>query len=81
MNPIVSTLAQQGDQQTTLVGTVLELLIRGGWVMVPLGLCSLAALAIVVERLVVTRRSRVAPPGFSQSLAGLGGGKHENLDQ
>lgn len=30
---------------------MLEILIMGGWVMVPLGLCSLAAVSVIVERL------------------------------
>ena len=36
--------------------------------MLPIAVCSIVALAIVVERLTVTRRSRVMPRGFLASL-------------
>ncbi len=34
----------------------------GGWLMLPIILCSIAAMAIIAERLWALRRSRVAPP-------------------
>lgn len=37
---------------------------KGGWPMVPIGICSLFAMAIVIERSLVIRRSRVVPQGF-----------------
>lgn len=39
-----------------------ELIKAGGWVMIPLILCSIAALAIIGERLWTLRRQFVAPP-------------------
>jgi len=41
---------------------VWELTIVGGWVMVPLGICSIAALAIIIERAWALRRGRVFHP-------------------
>lgn len=41
-----------------------ELIQAGGWLMVPLIGCSILALAIVIERLVALRPSRVVPPGL-----------------
>lgn len=38
-----------------------ELVKAGGWLMVPIMLCSIAAMAIVVERFWTLRRNRVAP--------------------
>ncbi len=38
------------------------LLKQGGWLMIPLGLCSLAGLAIVIERFVALRRGAVIDP-------------------
>ncbi len=55
----------------SFVATVLEMVVKGGWIMVPLGLCSLAAVAIVVERVIVTRPSRVAPPGLAAELRAM----------
>ena len=35
---------------------------HGGWIMFPIGLCSLAGLAIVIERMVMLRRKRILAP-------------------
>ncbi len=43
---------------------MLELLQSGGWLMVPLLLCSVAAMAIVAERFWALRRKRVVPTGM-----------------
>ena len=40
---------------------MLELVKSGGWLMVPIVLCSIAAMAIVVERLWTLQRERVVP--------------------
>jgi len=50
---------------------VLELVMKGGWSMVPLGLCSLVAVTLIVERVIVTRAARIAPPAFLASLKSL----------
>ncbi len=41
-----------------------ELVISGGWLMLPILLCSIVALAIVIERLWVLRQSRICPTGL-----------------
>ncbi len=41
-----------------------ELIISGGWLMVPILLCSIVALAIVAERLWALQRARVCPGGL-----------------
>ncbi len=43
---------------------VLDLLNRGGPLMIPIGLCSLAVLGLTVERLLSLRRSRIIPRPF-----------------
>lgn len=55
----------------SLVSTVLELVMKGGWSMVPLGLCSLVAVTLIVERVIVTRAARISPPAFLASLKSL----------
>jgi biopolymer transport protein ExbB len=42
--------------------TVLELLVAGGWMMVPLLLCSIVGLAICIERLYTLNIKKIAPP-------------------
>lgn len=41
---------------------MLDTLAKGGWVMVPLALCSLVGLAVVIERAFALRRHRVLDP-------------------
>lgn len=43
---------------------VLVLLFQGGWIMYPIGLCSIVGLAIILERMVALRRDRVLDPGM-----------------
>lgn len=52
----------------TAVTSVWDFMVKGGIVMVPIGLCSLVALTLAVERLTSLRRSRVIPRGFIQGL-------------
>ncbi|MCX8035566.1 MAG: MotA/TolQ/ExbB proton channel family protein [Candidatus Sumerlaeia bacterium] len=48
--------------------TLWELIVAGGPMMIPIGLCSLVALAIALERLFSLRRNRIIPPGFMKGL-------------
>ncbi|MFP4062362.1 MAG: MotA/TolQ/ExbB proton channel family protein [Halochromatium sp.] len=43
---------------------MLELMKAGGWLMVPILLCSVAAMAIVIERFWALRRRRIMPDGL-----------------
>ena len=45
----------------------IEFLQQGGWPMIPLGICSVAGLSVILERLVALRRGRNIP----QSVIGL----------
>jgi biopolymer transport protein ExbB len=47
---------------------VYELIKSGGWLMLPILACSVAALAIVFERLWVLRRSRVLPRALTEQV-------------
>lgn len=66
------TLAQAGGAPATqgapahagLVSTVWDLTIKGGPVMIPIAICSLVALALVVERLLSLKREKVMPTAF-----------------
>jgi len=48
--------------------TLFELLLKGRWFMVPIGLCSLLGLAIIIERLVALRSKVIIPDGFLAEL-------------
>lgn len=58
---------------------VLEILIAGGWAMVPILVCSAAALAIVLERFWTLRRRAVLPPGLGDEVRRWA--TQEKLDQ
>jgi biopolymer transport protein ExbB len=47
---------------------VLDILMAGGWAMLPILICSAIALAIVLERCWTLRRSSVLPPGLGQEV-------------
>lgn len=51
--------------------TVGDLVRRGGWIMVPIGVCSVFLVSFLLERLVAMRRSRVIPPAFLEELGAL----------
>jgi biopolymer transport protein ExbB len=42
--------------------TLLEFAIAGGWMMIPLSICSVLSIAFLIERLIVLRRKVVLPP-------------------
>jgi biopolymer transport protein ExbB len=50
------------------VTRVLEILIAGGWAMVPILLCSAVALAIILERFWSLRRANVVPPDLGTQV-------------
>lgn len=47
---------------------VLELLVAGGPLMIPIALCSIGGVTIIAERLFALRRSTICPPDFLPSL-------------
>ncbi len=53
----------------SIVGTVWDMVVKGGWVMIPLAVVSLVAVTIIVERLIVTRRARVSPPSLLANVS------------
>lgn len=53
------------------IDSVFDFFQKGGWAMIPIGLCSLVALAIIIERLIVVRRGRVIPRKFLAQLQRL----------
>ena len=52
----------------------LDLLVRGGWFMIPLGLLSVAIVTIGIERFLSLRREKLFPQALVTDLAGLSRG-------
>jgi len=48
--------------------SIFDLILKGGWVMIPLGLCSVLAVGLAIERFTALRRGRIIPPGFIEGL-------------
>ena len=48
--------------------SVMELLLKGRWFMIPIGLCSLLGLGVIVERLMALRRGTILPDGFMAEM-------------
>ncbi len=54
--------------ESVAVQSVWDFILKGGPMMIPLAICSLVALAVIVERIMSLRRNRVIPPGFMDGL-------------
>ena len=63
--------AAEAAASAVQVQSVWDFVVKGGPVMIPIGLCSLAALALFVERLISLRREHVIPAGFIPGLKSL----------
>ena len=51
------------------MGETLEMVNQGGWLMVPLAICSLLALTIIIERVIALRRRAVISPRIVRLMA------------
>lgn len=70
---VSATLGQAGTPGAApgAPDSVLDFVMRGGPVMIPIALCSLLALAVAVERLLRLSHRQVIPPGFLDGLRGV----------
>ena len=59
---------EEGGDEPPSRETVYSLILKGGPVMIPLGIASVLALAMAVERLLSLRRRRIVPYGFVMKL-------------
>lgn len=59
--------APAGEHKKTLWETIAE----GGWVMVPIGLCSIATLYLIGDGVIRTSQKRVAPPEHEENVKTL----------
>ena len=59
--------APAGEQKKTLWATIAE----GGWVMIPIGLCSIATLYLIGDGVIRTGRAKVAPPAHEEAVKSL----------
>ncbi len=65
---IAQAESAEPDVSALEVQSIWDFVVKGGPMMIPIGLCSLFALAVIAERLIQIRRSRVIPPAFKAGL-------------
>jgi biopolymer transport protein ExbB len=53
------------------VKSIWDFVVKGGPVMIPIGICSLVAVTVVIERLISLRHNKIIPPDFQPTLTGL----------
>jgi biopolymer transport protein ExbB len=64
-------LGQADAAPATQIQSVWDFVLKGGPMMIPIGLCSLIALTVIVERMASLRRRNVIPPDFLPGLKSL----------
>lgn len=79
----VSLIAQSSAAPPVVAGgkieSVWDFVIKGGPTMIVIGLCSLVALTVIVERSIVLRRRFVLPAGFLSALRNAAGDRTRAL--
>ena len=74
------TIMLAATSQVAAAPSVFDLAVKGGVMMVPIALCSVAVLAVVAERLSVLRPSRVVPPTFRKRFEKAAEAGSDGLD-
>jgi biopolymer transport protein ExbB len=62
-------LGSQAGGAALHVQSVWDFVLKGGWMMAPIGACSLVALALLAERLIALRRGTIVPGGLAEQVA------------
>ena len=65
---LVVGLAQTPAPASLQVTSVWDFVLKGGWMMIPIGAFSLVAIAVAAERAISTRKRVIIPPGFALAL-------------
>ncbi|RKX34844.1 MAG: MotA/TolQ/ExbB proton channel family protein [Verrucomicrobia bacterium] len=60
---------EQAEAAQASKETMFSLIRKGVLVMIPLGICSILAAALAIERFLSLRREQILPPGFMEGLA------------
>jgi len=60
---------------------MIQFLFRGGYTMIPILLCSVLALAVIIERWISLRSARVLPPDLMNKLSTLNPGEEFSLPE
>lgn len=63
--------AASAGPDSVRVNSVWDFVVKGGPLMVPIGICSLVAITVIVERVVSLRRRLIIPPGFMDGVRSI----------
>lgn len=74
-------LSQSAAESPAQINSIFDFLLKGGPMMIPIGLCSLVALTVIIERMISLRRSNVIPADFLPGLRKLLEGQMANTAQ
>src|SRR5262245_48363212 len=77
---LLAQTAEPSPLSATQVQSVLDFVLKGGPVMILIGVCSLMALGVIVERLIILRRRNVMPPAFLESIKSAADDRTRALD-
>ena len=66
-----STPTSQPSPEQASSESFLQLLLKGGWAIAPIGAASFLGLALIIERFIALRRSRILPRKFIKRLESL----------
>ncbi|MCP3903017.1 MAG: MotA/TolQ/ExbB proton channel family protein [Planctomycetes bacterium] len=74
--PIVTMLTAQAADgaaaaetaEAVRIDSVFDFVMKGGIMMIPIGLCSLVTLTVVIERLITLKRGKIIPSKFIEGL-------------
>jgi len=78
IHPILlqATPGEAADVMKSSLGSLYEILVQGGLLMIPIAFCSVIVLAYMIERIVGLRRRRIVPPKLLRGLEeALNGGR------
>jgi len=76
-----SSVASSAGRVVVGEETVLDMILLGGLVMIPLGICSIVALALLLERLILLRKVKVVPDSFWPGLKDIVGDGKADLNK
>ena len=72
------TVVPSAQEQLVASQTVWDFLISGGYIMIPLAICSVIVLALTMERYLSLSRRKVVPVGVDAAVELLRSGNHED---
>jgi biopolymer transport protein ExbB len=66
-----TTLVMSTVQDSTISITLWEVCVKGGWVMIPIFLCSIIALFLFVDKIISLRRARIDTENFRMNMRAI----------